>query len=161
MVWALILILIATGTLYISSVGAVISITKNADTLSDTETWLMRGLVENGLGVYAAWLSVATLINLTIVLAEKTKTSVATASNVSLVILGVEITTWFLVDVLLLDNFTRYLITPYSVCGFALSAIYHNNKHLNKTNSNYVLIVICLVLAWVVFMLKLVVIIVR
>merc|ERR1712012_655343 len=103
MVWALVLIIIATVTLYITSAGSYFGVTNNLEILSRTglwkEVWLMRSLVQNGIGVYDTWLSIATLINVAIVLGEQTSLSMTTASTICLVILGLEILGWFLVDV--------------------------------------------------------------
>jgi len=165
MIWALTVIIIATLTLYIATAGSYLSAVDKANILSSSklsvEVWLMRGLVQNGLALYSTWLSVATLINLTIVLGEETELSMSTASTISLVVLCVEIIGLFIVDVFSLDKFTRYVVSPYFVYGFALSAIYDNNHDVDKSDkgllTNYILTIICLSFAWVLFVVKIIV----
>jgi len=162
MIWALVMIIIATVTLYIASAGSYFGVTNNLELLTRTglgrDVWLVRGLVQNGIGVYDTWLSIATLINVAVVFGEQTSLSMTTATTICLVILFLEILGWFLVDVLLLDRFTRYVIAPYFVYGFALIAIYDNNYDAGTTDGalyrNSILIVCCLALAWVLFAVK-------
>ena len=165
MVWALIIIIIATVTLYFATAGSCLSAKDKADVFSSSklsaEVWLMRGLVQNGLALYSAWFSVATLLNLTIVLGEESRLSMSTASTVSLTVFCVEIIGWFLVDVFSLDQVTRYVITPYFVYVVALSAIYDNNHDLDKNDKAlltiYVLNMVCLMLACFLFVSKIII----
>jgi len=86
------------------------------------DIWLVRGLVHNGLGIYATWCSIATLLNLAMVITYESdpKISNVDACTVSLVCLGVIQLVYGTTDMLKLDRYSRYTITPYIVVVVAL-----------------------------------------
>lgn len=77
--------------------------------------------------------------------------SVQDASTVSLAILGFELISWFLLDILALDSYgLRYAFTPYIVFVWALSAIIDNNYEAGSRNSIFsvvllVVAILCLI----------------
>ncbi len=91
------------------------------------EIWLVRFLVQNGLGMYATWVTIATLINLGMVLTHSADVDMKVASTVCLAILAFEVVVWFIADLVFLDNHVRYLVTPYVVLVWALSGVVEEN----------------------------------
>ena len=163
MIAALVVILIATGFLYVCSAGSYFGVSNNIEVLVQNglqkEIWFMRWLVQNGIGIYDTWLSVATLINLTIVIIEHTSMSYEDASTLGLVLLGAELVGWFFTDILLLDRFTRYVFVPYLVYMFALSGIIDKNYQAGERNS--VITAVLLAIACTLSVVKIIIMIVR
>ena len=102
-----------------------------------SEIWLTRGLVHNGLAMQATWVSVATLLNLAMVLTYSGSkvASVDTAATVSLSVLTLEIAVFAVTDLCLLDRWTRYTLTPYVVLVVALSGSISKNYSAGARNS--------------------------
>ena len=101
------------------------------------EIWLIRILVHNAFGIYATWTSIATLLNLSIMLTHVSEISLQkeTSTTISLVILIVEILLFSFFDIILLDRYIRYLFTPYLVIPVALVGILVKNWSQDKRNS--------------------------
>jgi len=123
--WALFVVIIMAGTLYACIAISLVGTARNNDSLTQeghsTEIGLIRGMVHNGLALYATWVSIATLLNFAMVLIYKWGVDMETASLVALSLLLVEIVAWVTVDFVVLDKHTRYLITPHIVIVWALS----------------------------------------
>ncbi|KAK7468158.1 hypothetical protein BaRGS_00036622 [Batillaria attramentaria] len=101
------------------------------------DIWLVRGLVHNGLGIYATWTSIATLLNMAMVItySDGSDISVKTASTVALGVLTAEIVVFVGTDLFLLDRYSRYTITPYLVVVVALIGSISKNWESGATNS--------------------------
>ena len=123
------------------------------------DIWLTRIFSQNGLGIYAAWTTIATLLNLDIVLITSGHLLVNVAGTICLSILNAEIVIWFFTDVCLLDRFTRYLYTPYVVFVVALGGSI--SKNWEATSSNSVLSGFTLALAIALALVKLAVMVYR
>ncbi|KAK7092766.1 uncharacterized protein [Littorina saxatilis] len=101
------------------------------------DVWLVRGFVQNGLGVYCTWTTIATLLNLAMVIAytKGSNISAAAASTVALGVLSFLIALFVLADLLFLDRYSRYTVTPYLVVIVALVGSLTNNWDSEKVNS--------------------------
>ncbi|GFR95660.1 hypothetical protein ElyMa_006278400 [Elysia marginata] len=109
-----------------------------------TEIWLTRGLVHNGLAIQGTWVSVATLLNLAMVLTYSGDkiASVDEAGTVSLSVLTVEIAVFAFTDLVLLDRWTRYTLTPYAVLIVALTGSIAKNYSAGATNSVFTVVLL-------------------
>lgn len=108
------------------------------------EIWLTRGLVHNGLGIQGTWVSVATLLNFAMVLTysgEKVA-SVDDAATYALSVLTVEIAVFAFTDLVFLDRWTRYTLTPYAVLVVALSGSLSKNYSAGARNSVFTIILL-------------------
>ncbi len=92
-----------------------------------SDVWCDRVLVQNGLGLYAGWSTVTTLIYLSMVLTYETDVGDEDGTTISLSLLAGLHLTYFLVDTIASDRYTRYLITPYMVIPYTLAGILDNN----------------------------------
>ncbi|GFN89726.1 hypothetical protein PoB_001623200 [Plakobranchus ocellatus] len=111
-----------------------------------TEIWLTRALVHNGLAIQATWVSVATLLNLAMVLTysgDKIAT-IKEAGTVSLSVLTVEIVVFAVTDLFLLDRYTRYTLTPYAVLVVALSGSISKNYSAGERNSVFTVVLLAI-----------------
>jgi len=91
---------------------------------------VVRLIIHNGVGMYAAWTTIATLLNFAIVLryADGTGVQEATSCTVILSILLVEILVFAVADIVFLDKFLRHVFTPYITFVVALIGSLSNNK---------------------------------
>ncbi|RUS75542.1 hypothetical protein EGW08_016692, partial [Elysia chlorotica] len=109
-----------------------------------TDIWLTRGLVQNGLAIQGTWVSVATLLNLAMVLTYSGSgvASVDTAATVSLSVLALEIVVFAGTDLLLLDRWARYTLTPYGVLVLALCGSISKNYESGARNSVFSIVLL-------------------
>ncbi|KAK2141074.1 hypothetical protein LSH36_1169g00008 [Paralvinella palmiformis] len=89
------------------------------------EVRLVRGLVQNGLATYSTWVTVNSVIDFGILLMTSFGVSSKDASTICLTLIGVELIALTVVDLTVLDRYTRYLMLPYFVRFFALAGIVH------------------------------------
>ena len=100
-------------------VGYFYKISAGCDTLDKTLTWV---LPINGLFLYATWTTIASLINLAVVL-EYTASVGISATNtgtISLSLLSVALVVYFILENTLLFNVLRYVLSVYPVVIWAL-----------------------------------------
>ena len=78
---------------------------------------MSRFLLHNGLGIYAGWASVASLLNISIaaVYADPGNITKEKMAIVALSILTAELLIWLVLDLSVFDPYTRFLVTPYLV----------------------------------------------
>ena len=110
------------------------------------EIWLTRGLVFNGLAIQATWVSVATLLNFAMVLTysgDKIAT-VDDAATWALSVLTVEIVVFAATDLILLDRYSRYTLTPYAVLIVALSGSISKNYTAGARNSVFTVVLLAM-----------------
>ncbi|KAJ8272861.1 hypothetical protein GJAV_G00094290 [Gymnothorax javanicus] len=115
------------------------------------DLWLFRVLVLNGIGVYATWTTIATLLNFTIVLDYNAGMSKEHAATLSLSFLLVEVIAWFVVENFVFEKHVRYLLTIYPVVILALSGSIARNYDSAAPSKNNIFTVILLALSCVLF----------
>jgi len=110
------------------------------------EIWLTRGLLHNGLAMQATWVSVATLLNVAMVMQYRSDpgVDVTDAATVSLSILLVEIIIFVVADLVFLDRYSRYTFTPYIVLVVALAGSYSKNYVAGARNSVFTVVLLSL-----------------
>ncbi|KAK7092917.1 uncharacterized protein [Littorina saxatilis] len=101
------------------------------------DIWLVRGFVHNGLGIYATWCCIATLLNLAMVIRYRSDPVISTedACTVALAVLSAEIVVFAITDLFVLDRYTRYTLTPYIVVVVALIGSIDKNWEDGARNS--------------------------
>ncbi|TSO05372.1 hypothetical protein Baya_9495 [Bagarius yarrelli] len=119
-----------------------------------TELCWIYVLVQNSIATYATWTSIATLLNLVVVLGIKAM-SPMNAATVALCLLLLEVIIWFAVENFVIEKHVRYILTVYPVIIFALSGSL--NKHYNPADPgrNAVFSAVLLALACVLFVIRL------
>ena len=115
------------------------------------DLWATRILVHNGLAFYIAWLSVAWLLNVTIAAQYSGGMSSVDAATLGLSLLLVEIVIWFVLDVTILDRFTRYIQSIYIVLIIALGAVisahwFNENQDIRNRAFALALLILVIVL---------------
>lgn len=110
---------------------------------------IARYVILNSLSVYAAWITVANLINLDIVLNYFGPLTASMAGSLSLVLLGADVLIYFILENTWLTNFGRYVYSVYPTFAWALSGVvYAHADHpgLNELVA-FVLLAVSVVLA--------------
>ncbi|XP_036375420.1 uncharacterized protein LOC118771520 [Megalops cyprinoides] len=118
------------------------------------DLWLIRVLVQNGMGVYATWTTIATLLNFTVVLEYSAGLAKMDAATVSLSLLLIETIAWFVVENFVLEKHVRYILTVYPVVIVALTG--NITKHYDPAapSRNSIFTVVLLALASVLFVVR-------
>ena len=108
------------------------------------DIWVIRILVQNGIGFYAAWATIAAIFNFAVVLTYRTDlmgkaVGKEIGSTVSLIVFTMEILAWFILDNFVFERAMRYLFTPYIATLISLSGIMSKNWEITSRNSIYTL----------------------
>jgi len=85
--------------------------------------WTYIVLAFNGHGIYTTWTVIASLLNFTHCLVYRDGVNMQTAVEVNLSMLLVIAVGWAVLELIQLDRFARFLVTPYLVAIWALSGI--------------------------------------
>ena len=138
-------------TLYLALFESLRALARYGGDLEDNDLtkdiWCIRILVQNGFGIYAGWVTVATLVNLSVTLVYSSGLTNETASTICFAILLAILLAWVALDTFLLDRFTRYLVTPHCVVIFALIGVVVKNYRPGATNSIFSVIILALAIA--------------
>lgn len=92
------------------------------------DVWCQRLLVQNGLIFYATWTTVASLINVAVVVAYRGSASTLTASLISISILAALAVVWFLLESFAFQGYTDYTFSAYITLIIANTGVYAANK---------------------------------
>ncbi|XP_034002716.1 uncharacterized protein LOC117495542 [Trematomus bernacchii] len=125
------------------------------------DLWLLRVLVQNGVMIYTTWTTIATLINLTIVLTYDVGMSPLDAATISYCFLTVVLLVWFALENFVLDKHVRYVLVIYPVLIWALTGNLDKNFDAESPNRNGFFIVALLASASVLFLVRIVLVIWR
>ena len=115
-------------------------------TIRVIDVWATWILVINGIAIYATWLTVATLLNLGIVVQYYGDFSAVNTGTLCLSLLTVEVIVYFILENTVLDCFARYVLIVYPVIVWALAAILsaHWNQEDDNRNPIFTLVLIIL-----------------
>ncbi|XP_074550162.1 uncharacterized protein LOC141807844 [Halichoeres trimaculatus] len=127
----------------------------------NADLWCYRVIVQNGIMIYTTWTTIATLINLTIVLTYNAEMSPTDAATISYSILAVILLVWFILENLVLDKHVRYILIVYPVVIWALCGNLDKNYDAESPSRSGIFIVALLSLACVLFALRIVIVIWR
>ncbi|KAM8731005.1 uncharacterized protein AB9X84_025590 [Acanthopagrus schlegelii] len=122
----------------------------------NADLWLIRVLVQNGVMIYTTWTTIATLINVAIVLTYEVNLSPLDAATVSYSVLSVVLLVWFVLENFVLDKHVRYVLIVYPVVIWALSGNLDKNYNAESPSRNGIFIVVLLALACALFAIRIV-----
>ncbi|KAK5877858.1 hypothetical protein CesoFtcFv8_025327 [Champsocephalus esox] len=111
------------------------------------DLWLHRVLVQNGIAIYATWTTIASLVNLTIVLTADAEISPANAATISLSVLTVVLLVWTVLENTVLDKHVRYILSIYPAVIWALTGVFSKNYSAADPSRNNTFTVVLLALA--------------
>ncbi|XP_034998815.2 uncharacterized protein LOC118098783, partial [Hippoglossus stenolepis] len=113
----------------------------------NVDLWLHRVLIQNGVAIYATWTTIASMINLAVVLNYNANMSQTDASTVSLSVLTVGLFVWFILENSVLDKHVRFILTIYPVVIWALTGVFMENYNAEDPTRNNIFIVSLLAVA--------------
>jgi len=126
-------------TLYICIGIAMWSLNKHADALilEGKRTHVINhiAIVQNGLGIYAGWVTIACLLNLAIVLTYVADVDMHLACTISLCILALDVFVYAIIDLVLFERHFRYMFAPHIPLHMALIGSLAENWDCNNTNT--------------------------
>ena len=97
--------------------------------------WVYITMAFNGHGIYCTWTIIASTLNLTIFLQYQEGFDRETSATINLALLLVLVVGWAALEISVMDNFTRFLVTPYLVVLWALGGVVAK-KNLDPDVSN-------------------------
>ena len=106
------------------------------------DIWLIRLLVHNGFGIYAAWTTIGTLIEVCVAMTYSGSFDTDIIVTAIYAVLLLILLFWFFIDMSFLDRWTRYLFTPYCVFAFALAGLVYDDHDLTKRNSIFTVVLL-------------------
>ncbi|XP_012735598.2 uncharacterized protein LOC105938417 [Fundulus heteroclitus] len=115
------------------------------------DLWLHRVLIQNGIAIYATWTTIASLVNLTIVLVYDANVSNTDGATISLSILTVAVVAWFVLENFVLDKHVRFILTIYPVVIWALTGVFTENYNAADPTRNNIFIAALLGIACFLF----------
>ena len=121
--------------LYGALTKSFMTVNVTTKTVSKRDFILTQVLVNNGLGMYATWTTIASLLNMTMAISYFHGVAQDVGCTIALSILAVELIVWFALENTILDKYTRYTLTVYPVVIWALSASISKNWDAAKRNS--------------------------
>ncbi len=104
-----------------------------------TDVWYIRFLVQNGLIFYTAWVTIATCISIAIYLQAGLRYHKTEAAAISLTILLLAVLTWFALENVVFEKYTKYTLSEYIVLLIGLAGILKKNWTDGKGNQAFVL----------------------
>ncbi|XP_033725752.1 uncharacterized protein LOC117315597 [Pecten maximus] len=125
------------------------------------EAWFIRFFLQNGIAFYATWVTVATHLNVAMVMHYSGGVANDISCTTALGLLIFFVILWFLTETILLDVYTRYVFSPYIVLVIALSGSLAKNFDLDLRYRNSILSVLLLGMSGFFLLLKVIIILVR
>lgn len=123
------------------------------------DVWFARMFVHNGIALYCAWTSIASLLNLSIVLMYQANASRETVAWLSLAIVNLLVVIIFILETFVFDKYMRYTFSHYITLVVALSGILSQNYASDLAYMNYAIFL--LVLSGVLGVVKILIMIIR
>ncbi|KAK3106453.1 hypothetical protein FSP39_020390 [Pinctada imbricata] len=164
-IWSLVVISLTPITLYVclffSYRGLYYNLGMLAKKGATKEPWLVRFVVQNAFSFYAAWTTVATLLNVAMVMVYKGNVANDVACTIVLAILTFLIITYFILDVSIWDKFTRYTFTPNITFVVAVAGAISKNYDIDNKQRNSIFLVVLESIASLLLLFKLLVMVYR
>ena len=114
------------------------------DSVSELDVWCVRALVQNGIMLYTAWVSIASCINFAIFLQQNLGVTRPKAGSIALTILLSILITWFIVENFILGKYVKYTLTEYLVLMIGLNGVLKKQWTDGHGNQTYVLAIFVL-----------------
>ncbi|XP_062843930.1 uncharacterized protein si:dkey-29d8.3 [Trichomycterus rosablanca] len=149
MIAALIILALIAFTNYLTIFFSCVGLKKHGAWLKHNhpkDLYCINILVQNGIAAYATWTTIATLLNLAVVL-NTASVSLTNAATVSLSILLLEVIVWFVVENFVIEQHVRYILTIYPVIIYALTGSLSKHYDPAAPSRNAVFTAVLLALA--------------
>ena len=110
----------------------------------EADVLCVRILIQNGIIFYTAWVTIATNINLVVMLTYKFGENSSQAATVGLSVLSVVIACWFVVENFICYEYTRFVFAEYIVLIIGLSGVIKAHWTGGGGNQSFVLCILIL-----------------
>lgn len=99
----------------------------------------LKVLIQNGIMINAAWVTIASLLNVAMVLVYRADASMSLSSSLVLAVLLIILLVWFFLENFPLQSYLNYTYLDWPVVVWALSASLAKNWDPDSTSSRFVL----------------------
>ncbi len=123
------------------------------------DVWCVRFLVQNGVIFYTTWISIATCLNLCIVLQNVLEFDGSKSAFGVLAVLLVLICVWFCLENTIFEKYTRFVFVEYIVLLVGLSGIL--SRHWEARPASVIFVLCLLILCVLLFIARLIIIILK
>ncbi|XP_072044546.1 uncharacterized protein [Amphiura filiformis] len=144
---ALVIIFLYACTMYIMLISNHRQVDHYLPALTKYHKWDLffnRALIQNGVAFNATWVSIATLLNVGIVISYWGGVNQSIACTVSLSILTCEVLCYFILENFILERYLRYTYSVWPVVIWALIGSIAQNWDATKTNSIFTAVLLAL-----------------
>ena len=163
--WACFVIVFTPLTLYVSLYFSFYRLYRSLTILRSgglsKEIWLIRILVQNGVAFFATWVTIATFLNLAIVMNYVWGVGMTTSCIIALSLLAFDILLWFVLETFVVDKYVRYTFSPYVVLIVGLSGSLSKNFDLDKNCATSIMTAVLLVVVVLLAIVKVVLVVYR
>jgi hypothetical protein len=136
--------------IYIASRRLIEEIPDMIEADREAEITLMRGILHNGLGLYAGWAYFYVFLLMGKLMAYYGQVEHTTAGIVCLSFWVAFYVAALFLDIAKWDRYTRHLVTPYFVAVFvAIGLLEHNVDWYNMTSLSYVIVIIFILMTFI------------
>ncbi|XP_039900445.1 uncharacterized protein LOC120741530 [Simochromis diagramma] len=105
-----------------------------------TDLLLHHLLIQNGIAIYATWTTIASLLNLTIVLTYDASTSHTDGATLALSVLSIVLIAWFILENSILEKYVRFIFSIYPTVIWALTGVFTKNYNTAAPTRNNIFI---------------------
>nr|XP_023011269.2 uncharacterized protein LOC111501677 [Maylandia zebra] len=105
-----------------------------------TDLLLHHLLIQNGIAIYATWTTIASLLNLTIVLTYDASMSHADGATLALSVLSIVLIAWFILENSILEKYVRFIFSIYPTVIWALTGVFTKNYNTAAPTRNNIFI---------------------
>ena len=154
--WSLACLLSCPLVLFTSVALSAKRVTDNEEQMknigSTKDMWLLRLLVQNGISFYGTWVTIASLLNLGMLVVYRWGGDQVTGSMTVLGGLSAIFVAFFILDNFVFYKYIQYIVSPYVVVIVALRGVIVRSWDM-KGNKELSMFVLCLLIAVCVFLL--------
>ena len=105
-------------------------------------------MLQNGIGFFLTWLSLASNLNLAIFLTYEAGVAVDISSTIALIVILAAVVVYFILENFIWQRFLLYLFTPWIVLILALSGSLNKNwVNTSPTRNNIITLIILIIVA--------------
>lgn len=144
--WALLMISVSAISLHVCLFISFRKCYQLNKVMYKKDIWINRILVQNGLGFFLTWLSLATNLNFAIFLTYGASVAVDISSTAVLIIILALIVTYFVLENFVWQRYMMYLFAPWFVLNLALIGSISKNYNGTTPSRNNILTVVLLIL---------------
>ena len=123
---------------------------------SKVDIWLVRILVQNSLGLFLTWVSIASNLNFAFFLGYNAGVNIYTSASIALAIILLTIIVYFILENFIWQRYLLYMFSPWFVIHIALIGCLVRNWNAGSPSVNNIFALIMLIIAFFMLIVKIV-----